>query len=59
MRGRPYTNSHSMECTNPLWFDVAGRVREGEIGLRGRSGKFAEEEHNNDAVQTFVGDRVR
>ena len=57
-RDRPSTNSHRMECTNPLWFDVAGRVREGERGHRGRSGRAAEEEHDNDAVRTFVGDRV-
>jgi len=31
---RPSTNSHSMECTHPLEFDVAGRVREGERGHR-------------------------
>ena len=58
-RDRPSTNSHSMECTNPLWFDVAGRVREGEIGHRGRSGRSAEEGHDNDKVRTFVGDWVR
>ena len=59
-RDRPSTNRHRMECIRILCslieLDGSEKAREGTAC---RSGKFAEEEHNNDAVQTFVGDRVR
>ena len=56
----PSTNSHRMECTHPLWFDWSWTgPRRRERAPRAEAARSAEEEHDNDAVRTFVGDWVR